>query len=342
MGPISRPSGRPARRPVVGWPDAVDHLPPSARPRRRAGRAPSRPGAGRRAARPSPAGEEPAAEPDDLGRRDAGRARLRRRAARHPRCGSPASGAWRASRTTLGGRAGRPGDRHDPQRRGRLHGARPRRCRCSPPPPPPTTGLNAGNDRIAASVERGRDDHRPRRGPGATRLLDDRPHPARRRAAARGPRRTVSHLGARRRWPDDHARSPGCSRRLRPYSGVAMATLPRPAAAPRRRAPCTDAGLGAPPRPRPGRRPPLHLLDPAVIAGNAVESAWLAAHVDDLAGRPARGARRARRAGLPARAPAPRAARPARLERRGGRHADPAGARHRQQPLDLHPAAPRA
>jgi pimeloyl-ACP methyl ester carboxylesterase len=66
--------------------------------------------------------------------------------------------------------------------------------------------------------------------------------------------------------------------RARPYSGVAMATRPRPTAAPRDEAPASTQvsvlrharGLVSAVR---------HLLDPAVIAGNAVESVWMAAHV---------------------------------------------------------------
>ena len=64
----------------------------------------------------------------------------------------------------------------------------------------------------------------------------------------------------------------------RPYSGEAMATLPRPSAVP------SDEHPAAPQasvlrRARGLASAALHLLDPAVLAGNAVESAWLGAHV---------------------------------------------------------------
>ncbi len=64
----------------------------------------------------------------------------------------------------------------------------------------------------------------------------------------------------------------------RPYSCDAMATLPRPSAVP------SDEPPAAPQasvlrRARGLASAALHLLDPAVLAGNAVESAWLGAHV---------------------------------------------------------------
>jgi pimeloyl-ACP methyl ester carboxylesterase len=64
----------------------------------------------------------------------------------------------------------------------------------------------------------------------------------------------------------------------RPYIGAAMATLPRPAAdLPDEHPAPTQASLLQ--RARDVATAALHLLDPAVIAGNAVESVWLAAHV---------------------------------------------------------------
>lgn len=64
----------------------------------------------------------------------------------------------------------------------------------------------------------------------------------------------------------------------RPYIGAAMATLPRPAAdLPDEHPAPTQASLLQ--RARDVATAALHLLDPAVVAGNAVESVWLAAHV---------------------------------------------------------------
>ena len=78
--------------------------------------------------------------------------------------------------------------------------------------------------------------------------------------------------------------------RPRPYSGVAMATLPRPSAVPPDEPPApTQASVLR--RARGLASAALHLLDPAVLAGNAVESAWLARPRDDLAGRTAGGSR---------------------------------------------------
>jgi triacylglycerol lipase len=70
----------------------------------------------------------------------------------------------------------------------------------------------------------------------------------------------------------------GCMGRPRPYSGDAMATLPRPSAVPPDEHPAaTQASVLR--RARALASYAVHLLDPAVLAGNAVESAWLAAHV---------------------------------------------------------------
>jgi triacylglycerol lipase len=64
----------------------------------------------------------------------------------------------------------------------------------------------------------------------------------------------------------------------RPYIGAAMATLPRPAADESREHPAaTQVSLLQ--RARGLATVAAHFLDPAVIAGNAVESVWLAAHV---------------------------------------------------------------
>ena len=65
----------------------------------------------------------------------------------------PGSGRRGGVPDTARRRTGRRGDRHDEERCGRLH--RPgRTVQTLATAPPPTTGLNAGNDRIAASVER--------------------------------------------------------------------------------------------------------------------------------------------------------------------------------------------
>ena len=84
------------------------------------------------------------------------------------------------------------------------------------------------------------------------------------------------------------------------------------------------------------------LATPTGLVGAAVEAAWLTTHLAlypwGLVGRHGADSQ----LGVPRRAPAPDAARSGHLRRRGGRDADPAGARHGRQPLDLHPAAPGA
>ena len=89
-----------------------------------------------------------------------------------------------------------------------------RRCRPWRPHPPPTTGLNAGDDRIAASVAARRHDDRPRRGRrAATRCRHGRPRGARRRARCREAQRTSCRWGGRWRVPEDLSwRRSGCPR----------------------------------------------------------------------------------------------------------------------------------
>ena len=84
-------------------------------------------------------------------------------------------------------------------------------------------------------------------------------------------------------WPDaarilTTTRESRPGRRTRAYSGRAMASLPRPAAVPHGETPAPSQGSLAE-RARGVATGALGVLDPAVLAGGAVEAVWLAAHV---------------------------------------------------------------
>ena len=196
MGPISRPSGRPARRPVVGWADAVHPAPAHHAPVA----PPSPPWAW--PWRPAPAAEpcadgeaRPARRPDDE--------HTRHRATRHPPCAAR-GGAGRLRTTSCPWRptAGSPAP---PARRRSTARSPPRRC-----------------DLATAAAAHGRPDrgHRPDRrsrwsaatGPvdlgeaqGSDPLSTTARRPARRRAAA-----------ARTSAPSTPVIRPGC----RPHRGA--------------------------------------------------------------------------------------------------------------------------